>query len=129
MSALTDTRDAYLRVTTRAFINDDPQTIVLKRQVKVRKPGGGHDFPKVPIAPQVFRFINQDISSGLATGIDEGTARRFSYVLVGLHDADIDINDTFELNGIEYQVMSIIPNNGWETRCYVSAFAEEPEHG
>ena len=129
MSVLTDTRDRYLRYTTKKFIEDDPQTITLKRQHKVKKPGGGHDFPKLPIAPQTFRFINQDITSGLAGGLDDGIARRFSYVLVGAHDADVDINDTFDLNDIPYKVMSIIPNNGWETRAYVLAFADEPEHG
>jgi len=129
MPALTDTRDAYLRITTRAFINDDPQTIVLYRQTKIKKPGGGHDFPKIPLPPQTFRFINQGTGSGISTGLDDGTARSFDYVLVGSHDADVDLNDTFELNGIPYQVTSIIPNNGWETRFYVSGFAEEPEHG
>lgn len=129
MPALTDSRNEYLRYTTQQFIKDDPIVIALKRQTKVAKPGGGHDFPKVPIPEQTFRFINQDITSGFATGMDDGMARRFSYVLVGLHDADIEVNDTWEADGAQYKIDSIIPNNGWESRCYVTGFSMEPEHG
>lgn len=129
MSVLTDMRVGYLRLTTQVFIADDPTSIQLKRQIKVPKPGGGHDFPKTTLPAQVFRFINQDITSGFASGLDDGMARRYSYVLVGAHDADVDINDTWEVDGAQYKIDSMIPNNGWETRCYVTAFALEPEHG
>lgn len=129
MSVLTDTRLGYLRYTTEQFINDDPVDIVIKRQVAVDKPGGGRDFPKVDLPSQRFRFVNQNISSGIVSGIDDGMARRFSYVLVGRYDADVDINDTWTADGIQYKIEAIIPNNGWETRCYVTAFAVEPEHG
>jgi hypothetical protein len=129
MSVLTDIRRGYLRITTSAFIADDPTTIALLRQTKVRKPSGGHDFPKLPIAPQVFRFINQDIGGGVTAGADDGTVRRFDYVLVGNHDADVQINDTWVDGQIQYKVDSIIPNNGWETRVHVTGFALEPEHG
>lgn len=135
MPVLTDVRLAHLRYTTKHFIQDDPRTIILNRQVKVNKPGGGHDFNTVAIAAQEFRFINQDIQSGLATSQDDGTARRFSYVMVGVHDADVDINDVWEEGTKgqndykQFKVESIIPNNGWETRAYVSVYAVEPDKG
>lgn len=129
MSVLTDTRLTTLRYTTAQFIKDDPTRITLKRQVRVSKPGGGHDFPKVDVAPQTFRLINQDIGSGFISDSDNGSVRRFNYVAVGRYNADVDINDTWSENGIQYKVDSIIPNNGWETRFYISGYANEPEHG
>lgn len=129
MSVLTDTRLSYLRLTTKQYISDDPTVIELQRQTKVVKPGGGHDYPKIPVDAQVFRFINQDITSGVSYGVDDGAARRFTYVLVGKYNADVQINDTWTANSIQYKVDAIIPNNGWETRAYVTAFALDPEHG
>lgn len=122
-------RLAYLRYTTKQFIQDESTSIAIKRQVKTNKPGGGHDFPKIDLPPQKFRFINQDITSGIAFGIDDGLARRFSYVIVGPYNADLNVNDTWTDNNIQYKVDAIIPGNGWETRAYVTAFAMEPEHG
>lgn len=129
MPVLTDTRLAYLRYTTKQYILDEPTTIVLKRQVKVNKPGGGHDFPKVALPAQIFRFVNQDIGSGISLGSDEGIARRFNYVLIGKHDADIDINDTWEDGVDQYKVDSLVPNNGFEVRANIVGFSVEPEHG
>lgn len=129
MSVLTDTRLGYLRYTTEQFINEDPASVVILRQAKVSKPGGGHDFPKVPQPAQTFRFVNQDISSGITYGDDDGIARRFSYVIVGRHDADLDVNDTWEVGQQQYKIDAILPNNGWERRAYVTGFAKEPEHG
>jgi hypothetical protein len=129
MSVLTDTRQAYLRYTTKIYIADDPTVVIIQRQTRVNKGGGGYDFPKSPIAAQIFRFVNQDISTGISYGSDDGTARKFDYVLVGEHNADIDVNDTWTANGIQYKVDAIIPNNGFETRAHVTAFAIEPEHG
>lgn len=129
MSVLTDTRQAYLRHTTKTFIEGDPTVIALKRQTKVAKPGGGHDFPKTPLDPQTFRFINQGLSGGLSYAADDGIARRFDYILVGFHDADLAVNDTWADGEQQYKVTSMVPNNGWEARAHVIGYAMEPEHG
>jgi hypothetical protein len=129
MPALIDTRLAYLRYTTKTYINDDPTTIVLKRQTKVSKPGGGHDYPKIDQSPQNFRLINQDVGSGISYSSDDDIARKFNYVLIGEYDANVLVNDTWTEDGIQYSVESVIPNNGFETRAYVTGFATKPEHG
>lgn len=129
MSAVIDARLAYLRYTTKNYIKDDPTDVILNRQTPVEQSGGGHKFPKTSLLPQTFRFIDQDITSGISYGSDDGIARRFTYVMVGLHDADIDINDTWTVGEISYKVESLVPNNGWESRAYVTAFAKEPVHG
>lgn len=129
MSGLTDVRLAYLRYTTKNYIKDNPTDVVLKRQVPTEASGGGHTFPKVPIASQTFRFIDHDITSGIFYGSDDGIARRFTYVMIGPYDADIDINDTWTVGEISYKIESLMPNNGWESRAYVTAYAKEPVMG
>lgn len=129
MPALTDTRLSYLRYTTRQYIESDPTPVTLIRKVKVAKPGGGHDFTKVPISEQIFRFINQDITVGMAYSVSDDISRRFSYVMLGEHDADIEINDSWVEGDRQYKIEGIIPNNGWENRCYVTCFAKEPDKG
>lgn len=129
MPVLTDERLALLRYTTKQYIQDDPTEVIIMRQTKVSRPGGGHVFPKNPIAPQIFRFVNQDITGGAINGSDDGTARRFTYVLIGEHDADLDVNDTWEIDDQQYKIDAIIPNNQWESRAYVTCFTKEPIHG
>jgi hypothetical protein len=129
MSVLIDTRLAYLRYTTKMYIYGDPTSVIIQRQTKVNKPGGGHDFPKMPLPAQTFRFVNQDIGSGIDYGSDDGIARRFSYVIIGEYDADLDVNDTWTVGEQQYKIDSIAPDNGWERRANVTCFAIEPEHG
>lgn len=129
MSVLIDTRLAYLRYTTKTYINDDPTIVVIQRQMKVSKPGGGHDFPKASLPAQTFRFVNQNIGSDIDYGVDDGIAHRSSYVIVGEYDADLDVNDTWTVGGQQYKIDSIAPDNGWERRANVTCFAIEPEHG
>lgn len=129
MPALTDTRNEYMRYTTRQYILDEPTTIVLKRKTEIAKPGGGHDKTRLALAPQTFRFTNQDITGGMTFGQGDAEAHRFTYVLIGQHDADIEIDDIWEDGKDQYRVDALIPNNGWETRAYVTLFSTEPEHG
>lgn len=131
MSALTDSRHGYLLHTTKAFIAEEPTTVIPKRQVRVPKPGGGADFPKLPQTPQVVRFINQDIQTGMAYSSSDDVSRRFTYIMVCLPDADFQINDTWEEDNGEkqYKVESIIPSNGYEMRVHVTCFAKEPDKG
>lgn len=141
MSVLTNTRLSYLRYTTKQFIQDDPVSVKLMRKLKVAKPGGGHDFVRGELPAQVFRLINQDITSGMIYGQDDGLARKFTYVMVGVHDTDIDIDDVWDEGNIfpfafatsfksaHYNINSILPDNGYETRAYITCFAENPEHG
>lgn len=129
MSVLTDTRRGYQRLTTQAFIDEDPTSIVIMRRTRVAKPGGGHDFVPSPLPAQNFRYINQDTSGGLGRGLDGGEVRSAGYVVIGRYDADVSVGDTWTDNGIKYEVDSFIPNNGYETRFHATGFASEPEHG
>lgn len=129
MPGLIDSKLANLRYTTGAFIKGNPRTIILNRSVREETPSGGANFTTVNLPPQQFRFINQDIGTGITTGMDDGIARRFTYVMVGRHDADIDINDSWEEGEQQYRVDGLVPDNGWERRAYVTCFAKKPDKG
>lgn len=130
MPVLTDLKNGLLRYTTQSYIAENPTSIVLNRKVRVAKPGGGHDMVPHTIAPQVFRIVNQTATAGQETSPnDGGEVDKYTYILVGLWDADIVKNDTWTEGDIQYRVEGLEPNNGYETRAYVSAFAKEPIHG
>jgi hypothetical protein len=59
----------------------------------------------------------------------DDVARRFTYVMLGKYDADIEINDTWSEGTKQYKIESIIPNNGWESRAYVTCYTDEPDKG
>lgn len=130
MPVLTDMRLGLLRHTTHAYIAEDPTTIALQRKVRVPKPGGGHDKAPITLDPQIFRIINQTSSDGLSySGNDGGEAHSFTYEMVGAWDADIEVDDTWTEANSQYRVDGIVPNNGYETRVYVTSFSKEPIHG
>lgn len=130
MPVLIDTRLAYLRYTTKMYIRDDPTSIILGRTVKVAMPGGGHDYPKVSLPAQIFRLVNQTNYDGLERSFnDDGEARKFIYTMLGEWNADVQINDVWEVSGVQYSVEGMLPNNEFETRATVTAFAKEPRHG
>lgn len=130
MPVLTNTRLNLLRYTTQAYIADDPTSISLRRKVRVPKPGGGHDKAPITLDPQIFRIINQTTSSGLEySTTDGGETHQYSYTIVGAYDADIEIDDDWDEGDINYRIDGIMPNNGYETRAVVTAFAKEPLHG
>lgn len=130
MPALIDTRLAYLRYMTRMHILDDPTPITLRRTVKVAVAGGGHDYPRTDIPAQNFRLANQTNYDGLEHSLnDDGEARKFTYTMLGEWDADVQINDLWEADGVQYSVEGMLPNNEFETRAVVTAFSKEPRHG
>lgn len=130
MGALTDVRNGLLRYATQAFINENSVEVILNRKIFVEKPGGGRDKASITLQPQIFRLINQTSSGGSATSSnDGGQVHRYEYVMVGLYDADIEVDDTWTEGEAKYHVNGILPNNGWETRVSVTAFSSEPIHG
>lgn len=130
MPALIDTRLAYLRYTTKQYILDEPVPVIIRRQVKMAVPGGGHDYPTIALPVQIFRVINQTNNDGIEfSGNDEGEARKFIYIFVGEWDADIQPNDSWSEGLTQYSVDGIIPANDYEVRAVVTAFTKAPDHG
>ena len=111
-------------------ILDDPTSIILGRTIAVAMPSGGHDYPKIDVPAQNFRLVNQTSDDGLThSPSDDGEVRKFFYTMIGEWDADVEINDVWEIDDIQYSVDGFMPNNEFETRATVTAFAKEPRHG
>ena len=130
MSVLTDVKMKLLRYNTKQYILENSTSISFVRKTRVRVSGGGYENLPSTLPPQIFRFINQT-TSGVPNyaSSDDGEVRTTSYVLLGLYDADVDVHDSWNADGIDYEVDGIIANNEYETRIAVTAFAKEPVHG
>lgn len=119
-----------LRRGTQAFIDDDPTTIVLIANAgKVKMPGGGYDRGTgVPRAAQKFKLVASYGNDGV-TDSDGAQTHRWTYTLIGLWDAVIEIGDTWTDGNTTYQVVSLLQNNGYETRAAVVALGKDPNYG
>ncbi len=129
MPVLSNIKLGLLRYNTKIYIMEDPTWIIFQRKTKVRKAGGGHDKVPMPIPAQVFRFINQGTGPGVQVTGEGDDVRRAPYVLLGLYNADVDVDDSWVDGDIQYRVDGVVPNNNYETRIHVTAFAKEPTHG
>lgn len=121
---------------TKAFIDDDPTTITVvpaRSADKVRKPGGGFDYPQAtPRAPQVVKIIS---TGGDFTGISTNdstyseTVRKFTYVLLTMPDAVFEIGDTWQDGENRYRIDAKLVDNGYEKKYGVTTFGPEPNYG
>jgi hypothetical protein len=120
-----------LRKATALSINFDPRTIILTPHTRVRTGSGGYRLVSgKPRAPQKFNLESQPINlSGGYTGGEGGSVREFGYILVGLYDAQVEIDDTWIDGNTTYRVTAIDPKNDYEKRCVVTAFGKDPNYG
>lgn len=126
-----------LRKATDVAINIDPTEIELVPHTRIRKPGGVIDSPAQP--PRVKqKFLVEPVGSTLSgitgtgggiTETDGAKAHSWSYNLVGRHDAEMEIGDTWKSNGTIYRVVSIQPDNGYERVGVVTALGKDPAYG
>lgn len=138
---LANIRLAELQYITQQFINEDPTTITLlpSRGTATKTASGAHTYSNAtPRAPQTFRLAARGIDSARAgieqSSTDRGKTVQFTYDLIGLYDAVVEIGDTWEgtaLDGtpLHYHVDSVAPYNGYEVISVVTAFATEPQAG
>jgi hypothetical protein len=63
------------------------------------------------------------------TGIDRrppsGT-RRFDFVLVGEHDANVAIGDYWKVGNQEFRIEAVTPYNGWEVKAHGISHGPKP---
>lgn len=108
---------------TRAFIATAPVEVTLIPEVKTATGSGGYTTAPGPArAPQTFKLI-EPADSGAEDPVraSTGVSRYISdYMLLGEHDADIDIDDTFVLDGNSYRVVELLHPNGYEARARVA---------
>lgn len=101
---------------TERFINADPTEITLIPSTVVWSGGTktfGDDDPR---EPQIFKVIWSGSQDGIVVK-SEGTTRRFDFILVGLHDAEVAIGDHWSVDDQHFQVEWVAPANGYEVKA------------
>lgn len=121
---------AELRKQTKWFIDDDPTGIRLKTNAKTEQPSGGYKITAGAERDlQWFKLIN---SLGDFNGIvrtDDGQVRRFNYILLGEHDAQVAIGDYWTDGDTKYEVIALLAKNDYEVKAAVQAYGKDPNYG
>lgn len=123
---------ALMTESTRAFIADDPVAIALTpgRGTAVETSSGGIDYTDAsPRDEQNFKVINTSGDSTIPAGSDGAEVRKFSYVIVGMPDAVVEVGDWWVDGPNRYTVTAILHRNGYEVKASVEAFGPEPNYG
>lgn len=102
------------RLNTKHFINADPITVILHRNIKTRNDAGGYVWNRgetghgVPLLePQTFRILPAS-ENGTPDEVRSSNGRTLKPRgrLLGMHDADIQRWDQFQFKGIWYEVVT-----------------------
>lgn len=112
------------RSLTHQFILTQPVTLVLQPRQRVRTASGGWQLQNtVPRAPQVMRLCEpstvDQIMPAVPMAAQDGQVRKVVFMLLGEWDSVIGKDDTFTLDGAEFEVGEVAIFNGWEQRASV----------
>lgn len=94
------------RKLTMAFVNADPETIVLTRREKVEDGAGGFTLQDSPPEQQTVRMVPQSDKVPVSSTLD-GERKRPEFIIVAMPLADIRRYDTFDFRGTTYQVSHV----------------------
>lgn len=125
---LSATELKYQRVATRAFIEANPMLVELTPRVPV-KTKTGTTYDEQPARPaQMMRLVDQTRTFGAEPGKQQaadGVQRRMQYQLLGLHDSAIGLHDVWtDADGIRWEVIDLLPPNGYEQRATVIRYGQ-----
>lgn len=109
------------RKLTHEFIHADPTIIALVPVTKYKQPSGSFVWADAtPRPPQTFKMI--PMSAGTKpTTILNGVERIADYTILGMYDAEIEVEDHFTIDGIKYTVIAIADGHDYETKALVEA--------
>lgn len=120
-----------LRQGTTMLIAQDPTTITLtpkSSSTAQRGPGGGViKGPGTPRAPQQVKLISRG-TEGTNSG-EGGFDFSYEYVVVAEHDAIVEVNDEFRIDGNIFYIYSLAPFNGYEVKAYARQHGKNPTDG
>lgn len=107
-----------LRRNLREFVRADPIMVTITRPVLTRTAAAGYKkTSSSTLAPQQFRLVPfKRRLSDYTSVTPHGTYSVEYYVLVGEVTVDIRRDDTFELNGDHYRVVSVEPKTEDRTK-------------
>lgn len=120
------------RSLTETFIAMDPETITLVPIAElVEQPGGGHKKVAGPARPaQTFKMIYPAGDSGGTVTTNDGSVKKYDFILMGRHDAEIYVGDKWtDGKGNSWVVTGLVPYNGYERKATCTAYGEELAHG
>ena len=105
------------RYNTRSYIEASPTEITLTPRTDLIVNGTKTFEPQTPRAAQQFRVI-WAYDNGVYRQLgDQGGARRFDFIIVGEHDAEVAIGDFWKVGNQEFRVEYIFPGNGYEVKA------------
>lgn len=127
MGTLTNTLELSMqRRATKTLITADPTSIVLFPNAGSMVNGTLKFTASSARNPQTFKVI-WDGSNGVAREVgSEGESRRFDFVLVGEHDAELAIGDIWKVADQKFVIEYIFPANGWEVKAGGSSHGSVP---
>lgn len=119
---------AVQRRNTTAFIDANPILLTLFPQERI-KTGGGTRLSALPARPaQKARLVDQTRTFGAQPGqlvAGDGRQRIITYQLLMEWDAEIAADDYWiDDDGIRWNVLDLLPNNGYERRAEVNRHGE-----
>lgn len=110
---------------TREFIKSDPSSLIFTRHSKEQTADGGwRVVPEFTVEEQVGKVC--EISGG--QGIDrpfvtqDGKQRTAEFLLVMEVGADVEVGDSFPLNGKQWEVLEVGRSLGYEIRLLVAQY-------
>jgi hypothetical protein len=106
---------AMQRKITENFINCDKTSVVLSPKSETWNAGTVSRLPGTNRQAQDFKVIWYP-SDGITFTID-GETRRFDFILVGKYDAQVEIGDTWKIDGQENEITYVFPSNFYEVKC------------
>jgi hypothetical protein len=107
------------RALTAAFISFDPIDIVLVPRVRAKTQSGGWQFVnQPPRASQRFKLIRMSATQRPVVTVD-GVDRVIDYTLLGKYDALMDRYDIWTDGPYTYEIVEIVPENGYQTKGLV----------
>jgi hypothetical protein len=110
---------------TENFISADPTQITLIPSVEVWSSGSKVLNAGTARSPQSFKVIWPGSQDGIAV-TSNGTTRRFDFILVGKHDAVVEIGDNWNLGTQHFQIEWVAPDNGYEVKAGGSSHGSKP---
>jgi hypothetical protein len=113
--------DALHIKATQAFINENPEDIILTRRAKVTQPSGGFRWDAgAPLPAQVMRkvAINR-VTAAVQRVTEDGRTVFPTAALVALPSADIQSGDLFILAGVPHEVVFVSDRPKWRLQAEV----------
>lgn len=106
---------------TTTFIEFDPVTITLIPREQISDgQGGKKKVNGTPRTPQIFTLIEPGNSGQFEPYYAEsGEQYTVQFLLLGEYDAIIAVDDVFKLDGKDYKIVALMPDNKYEKRAVV----------